>query len=62
MNSIKLSKYIELVKPQYVYVRIIPHKSIRNYNSDNITKTLANTYKSISNRIRHEQRKLFFDT
>lgn len=62
MKSIKLSNYIELVKPQYVYVRIIPHKSIRNYNSDNITKTLANTYKSISNRIRHEQRKLFFET
>ena len=61
-KSIKISNYIELVKPEYVYVQIIPHKSIRNYNSDNLTKTLATTYKSINNRIHHEQRKLFFET
>lgn len=61
-KSIALDKYFELVKPKYKYIQIIPHKSIRNYNSSNIAKTIANTYKSLNKQIRIEQRKLFFET
>lgn len=62
MKSIKLSDYIELVKPHYIYIRITPHKSIRNYNSSNVAKAIAHTYKSINARIKKEQNKLFFET
>lgn len=61
MNTIKLSKYFELVKPEYQYIQIIPHKSIRNYNSSNIAKAIAHTYKSIDRRIRREKKKIFFE-
>jgi hypothetical protein len=61
MKSIKLSSYFELIKPTYQYIQIIPHKSIRNYNSSNIAKAIAHTYKSIDRRIRKEKKKIFFE-
>lgn len=62
MKSIKLSKYFELVKPEYVYIQVIPHKSIRNYNSVNIAKAIAYTFKKANKLIKIEQKKLFFKT
>lgn len=62
MQSLKLSNYFELIKPEYKYVKIISHKSIRNYNSENISKMIAQTYRSIDKRIRREQKKIFFET
>lgn len=62
MKSIKLSKYFELVKPEYVYIQVIPHKSIRNYNSVNIAKAIAYTFKKADKVIKIEQKKLFFKT
>ena len=62
MNSIKLSKYFELIKPEYDYIQIIPHKSIRNYNSANVIKTIAYTFKKSEKLIKIEQKKLFFKT
>lgn len=61
-SSIKLSDYFALVKPTYRYIQIVPHKSIRNYNSSNIAKAIAHTYKSINRRIYKSQKKLFFET
>lgn len=62
MKSIKLSKYFELVKPEYIYIQIIPHKSIRNNNSANIAKAIAYTFKRADKFIKIEQKKLFFKT
>jgi hypothetical protein len=62
MESIPLSKYFQLIKPEYVYLQIIPHKSTRNYNSTNIAKAIQHTYKSIQKRVWIEQKKLFFET
>lgn len=62
MKSIKLSDYFKLVKPIYVYLQITPHKSIRNYNSANISKAIAHTYRAINRRIYKAQKKLFFET
>lgn len=62
MKSIKLSEYFELVKPTYIYLRIIPHKSIRNYNSSNIVKAIAHTYRAINKRVYKAKKKLFFET
>lgn len=62
MEAIKLSKYFEIINPVYTYIQIIPHRSIRNYNSSNIVKAISTTYKSINKRIHKEQKKLFFET
>lgn len=61
MKSMKLSNYFELIRPEYVYIQITPHKSIRNYNSSNIAKAIAHTYRSIDRRIRKEKKKIFFE-
>lgn len=61
-QSISLSKYIEFKNPTYVYIHVIPHKGIRNYSSKNMAKTIAYTYKEINNRVKKEQKKLFFET
>lgn len=61
-KSIALDKYIAFKYPEYTYLHIIPQKSIRNYNTDTITKTIAHTYKSLNKRVRIEQKKLFFQT
>lgn len=62
MGSLKLSDYFELRKPSYSWIKITSHKSIRNYNSSNLVKTIANTYKSINKLIHKEQKKLIIDT
>lgn len=62
MQRLTLEKYFELVKPKYTFLKITPHKSIRNYNSVNIAKAITHTWRGINNRIRREQKKLFFET
>lgn len=61
IKSLKLSDYFEIKKPTYTYIKILPHSSIRNYNSSNIVKSIALTYKSLDKRIRREKKKLIFD-
>lgn len=62
IKSIKLSKYFSIIKPQYIFLKITPDKSIRNSRTDNIAKAISYMYKTISKRIRVEQKKLFFET
>lgn len=62
IRQFTLTNYFELVRPEYVYVQIIPHKSIRNYNSTNIAKTIGKTYQTLNRRIHKEQHKIFFET
>ena len=61
-KSMPIDKFIAFKYPNYVYLHVIPQKSIRNYNTDSITKTIAHTYKSLDRRVRVEQKKLFFET
>lgn len=62
MKSMKLSDYYKVIKPTYRYIKITTHKSIRNYNTTNIAKTVANTYKSLDSCIKREGKKLIFET
>ena len=62
LKSIKLSDYFEIKRPTYTYIKILPHTSIRNYNSSNIIKSIALTYKSLDKRIRRENKKIFLET
>lgn len=61
-TSIQIDKFFNLIKPNYVYLKITPDKSIRNYNSSNIAKSIKNTYKTILKHIRIEQKKLWVET
>lgn len=61
-KTLTLEKYFELVKPKYTFVKIIPHKGIRNYNSTNIAKAITHTWKALNQRIKKEQKKIFFET
>ncbi|NFN06082.1 hypothetical protein FDB50_15365 [Clostridium botulinum] len=62
MEAIKLSNYFQLIHPVYTYIQIIPHRSIRNYNSSNIAQAISSTYKAINKRISKEQNKIFIKT
>ena len=46
-KTLKLSQYFEIKKPVYTALKIIPHTSIRNYNSDSIAKMVSNMYRNI---------------
>lgn len=61
-TRIPLQKYFQLIKPQYTYIKIVPDRSIRNYNSENIAKAIKYTYKSIAKRIKIEEKKLWVET
>ena len=60
-KSVSLSDYFEIIKPTYRVIEIVSHKSIRNYNSANIAKCIANTYIAINKRIRIEGKKLVLE-
>lgn len=62
IKSISIDKYFELIKPEYKYIQIIPHKSIRNNNTSNIAKAIAYTFNKVEKTIKIEQKKLFFKT
>lgn len=57
-KSMKLSEYFEIIKPQYSYFKIIPDKSIRNYNTSNIAEAISHAYKKISKKIKVKTKKL----
>lgn len=59
-QSITIKKYFEIVKPNYVYYKLTPLKSLRNYNSDKIISTVGMLYKTINKRISRDNKKYFF--
>jgi len=59
--SMKISDYIEFKKPNYIYLKLIPSNSIRNYNSDKILTLIAGLYRAIDKQIRTINKKLFFE-
>lgn len=61
MKSLSLSTYFEYVKPRYVYLRITPLKSLRNYNSDRIITLITSLYRKLTSLIIRENRKIFFN-
>lgn len=59
-KTIKLSEYFKIIRPQYVYLKIKPHKSIRNYDSSNIVKSMTKMYKNILNKIEKKNKHFSF--
>ena len=60
MKSLKLSKYFELVHPNYCIYRIIPVKSNKNYQTNKLANSIALSYRSFDQRIKKEKKKIFF--
>jgi hypothetical protein len=54
----KLSKYIEVVKPKYVYFKLIPNNSIKNNGTYKIAKAMASLYRNIFSNIKKEEAKI----
>lgn len=59
--SMTFSKYFEFKNPKYLYLKLTPSTSIRNYNSDQILKLVASLYRSFRQQIRLINKKLFFE-
>jgi Ni2+-binding GTPase involved in maturation of urease and hydrogenase len=58
MKSLKLSDYINVVKPSYVYLRLTPNNSIRNQSTYKIAKSIASIYRNLAQTIRKEDAKV----
>jgi len=59
--SMKISDYFEFKQPQYLYLKLTPSVSIRNYNSDKILSLIGSLYKNIYQQIKIINNKLFFE-
>ena len=62
VESMPFTQILQIIKPKYVYLKIIPDTSIRNYNSSAIAKMVHHTQLKITQRIKWEERKLFYQT
>lgn len=58
MKSVKISKYFEVINPEYVYLRIKPNNSIRNNETHKIARAIASLYKNVTEAIKKEEAKL----
>ncbi|WP_111930529.1 hypothetical protein [Clostridium tertium] len=61
MKTLKFSDYIEIRKPKYIFIKITSHKSIRNFNSTQIAKMIALTYKTLNKKMYKEQKKFIIE-
>lgn len=53
---ISMKKFFETIKPQYTILQVIPDISIRNYNSENIAKSIDCMYRSFTKRIKKDRK------
>jgi hypothetical protein len=58
MKRVKLSDYINVVKPSYVFLRLTPNNSLRNQSTHKIAKSIASLYRNIVQNIRKEDAKI----
>lgn len=57
-NAIKLSEYINVIKPEYVYLRLTPNNSIRNKDTHKLARTIASLYRNLLQNIKREEAKV----
>lgn len=59
--SISLNDYIEFKQPTYLFLKITPSTSVRNYESDVIINLISRMYRDIKSRVAKINNKLFFE-
>jgi hypothetical protein len=57
VKSIKLRDYFNVVKPDYVYLKLTPNNSIKNTQTHKIARTIASLYKNVLESVRKERAK-----
>ena len=62
VKSINMSKYFELINPEYVFFKLTPHSSCKNNNSDKLAQLVNKMYLQLNKKIYREEKKLFFKT
>ncbi len=62
MKSMPVKRYFEVIHPTYSYLKLIPDTSIRNYNSSNIAKMIADMYQKVSQRIKRIEKRYCFQS
>ena len=61
-KSIPISKYFEIQNPEYIYLKLIPSKSIRNNRTYSIMNLVNKMYLNLNKLIRIEDKKLIIRT
>lgn len=56
VHAITMSDYFKIIHSTYIYLKVTPDTSIRNYNSALIAKTIQTLYKKLWQRINRETR------
>lgn len=57
-QEIKLSEFIQVLKPRYVYLKLTPNNSLRNSGTNKIAKTISLLYANIFKAIQAENAKV----
>ena len=58
IGAVKLGEYVDFIKPEYIYLRLIPNNSIKNNSTSNIAKTIASMHKHLLSYIHARNGKL----
>lgn len=58
MKSLKMSEYIKIIKPEYVFLKLTPNNSIRNQSTHKIAKAIASLYRNLTQNIKKEEAKV----
>jgi hypothetical protein len=53
----KLSEYVKLIRPEYVYLKLTPNNSIRNNSTHKLAKAIASIYRNAFQTIKKEEAK-----
>lgn len=57
MKSVKFSEIINVVKPEYVYLKLTPNNSIKNNGTHKVAKAISSLYRNLFQTIKKEQAK-----
>ena len=60
--AMPIDKYFQIIKPTYIYLKIIPHKSNRNQNTSSLAKAICGMFKTINQRIEKIEHKYIYHT
>jgi hypothetical protein len=54
----KISTVIQIIKPQYVFLKIKPNNSVRNNSTHLVARTISSMYKTVFQSIKAEEKKI----
>lgn len=61
-ETLKITKFFQIIKPKYVYFQLKPNNSIKNQNTDRIAKAISSLYSQLTRRIYKFEKKFFMQS